>query len=297
MIDQATIPAALKRFPQWVLWRYRPRGPDRKPDKQPVNPRTLANAGVSWPNTWTSFAYASAAYRRHSHRGLAGLGFVLTRDDPIVAIDIDECIHAGELAPHAQQVIETVASYTEISPSGRGLRILVACPVFQDNFRKSTMETYSHSRYVTITGHHLTGTPSHVANLDPTQLTSLLPSSLPSPALVSAAAQQTKADQLDDTALWEHIFAHDRFGAQHYRRYQGDLSHDLAGNRPDHSLAVMRLLNALARWTGCDAVRMRRMMLTAPLVNAKWFERRGGGDWLDYQIADAIAYVSRRTRR
>ena len=47
---------------------------------------------------------------------------------------------------------------------------------------------------------------------------------------------------------------------------------------------VIRLLNCLARWTQCDPTRMRRMMLLSPLANDKWFEKRGGGDWLDYQI-------------
>lgn len=297
MINPAPIPANLKCFPQWVLWRYQPRGPGRKPDKQPVNPRTLANAGVNWPNTWTSFAYAYTAYLKHRQRGMAGLGFVLTRNDPIVAIDLDDCVHAGAIAPHAQTVIETVASYTELSPSGQGLRLLVACPAFQDNLRTKTLEVYSHRRYVTVTGHHLAGTPLTITTLDPTQLTTLLPLRLPSAAFVPSAAQQSKAVQLDDQALWAHIFAHDRFGTQHFHRYQGDLSHDLAGNRPDHSLAVIRLLNALARWTGCDAVRMRRMLLLAPLANAKWFDRRGSSDWLDYQIATAIAYVSRSKGR
>ena len=297
MIDPATIPADLKRCPQWVLWRYRPRGAGKKPDKQPINVKTLHNASVTWPNTWSSFACAYAVYLRHRHRGLAGLGFVLTLDDPFVAIDIDDCIHAGEIAPPAQKVIESLVTYTEISPSGQGLRLLVACPTFQANRRTQALEVYSQRRYVTITGHHLTGTPLAIATLDQTQLTALLPPRQPAPAVTPATSDQTDVARLDDQALWARIFAHDRFGAQHYRRYQGDLSQDLAGNRPDHSLAVMRLLNTLARWTGCDPVRMRRMMLLAPLANAKWFARRGGGDWLDWQIADAIAYVSRGKQR
>jgi hypothetical protein len=39
---------------------------------------------------------------------------------------------------------------------------------------------------------------------------------------------------------------------------------------------------------------MRSMMLLSPLANQKWFEKRGAGDWLDHQIADAIVYVSGR---
>jgi hypothetical protein len=53
----------------------------------------------------------------------------------------------------------------------------------------------------------------------------------------------------------------------------------------------------LARWTQCDPGRMCNMMLMSPRANEKWFEKRGGGDWLDYQIADAIAYVSGSGKR
>jgi hypothetical protein len=38
------------------------------------------------------------------------------------------------------------------------------------------------------------------------------------------------------------------------------------------------------------------MILMSPLANEKWFEKRGGGDWLDYQIANAIGYVSGQSR-
>ena len=77
---------------------------------------------------------------------------------------------------------------------------------------------------------------------------------------------------------------------EHERRFQGDLSLD----RNDHSLAVIRLLNCLARWTDADPIRMRNLMLLSPLANDKWFSRRGQGDWLDHQIADAIRHVRGR---
>lgn len=90
--------------------------------------------------------------------------------------------------------------------------------------------------------------------------------------------------------LWTRIFEHDRYGAQHSQRFNGDMSLD--GN--DHSLTVLRLLNTLARWTQGDAARMRSMMLRSPLVNDKWFSKRGDADWLDRQIADAIRYTGFR---
>jgi hypothetical protein len=78
---------------------------------------------------------------------------------------------------------------------------------------------------------------------------------------------------------------HDKYGADHLRRFQGDSALD----RGDHPFTVIRLLNCLARWTQCAPIQMRSMILMSPLANDKWFEKRGGGDWLDHQIADAIA--------
>jgi primase-polymerase (primpol)-like protein len=78
LVQPEQIPVLLKRYPQWVCWRYVDRGKDRKPDKQPVNPRTLANAGVHWANTWTTFDVAYATYLRHVRDYINGIGFVLT---------------------------------------------------------------------------------------------------------------------------------------------------------------------------------------------------------------------------
>src|SRR5262245_2229292 len=80
------IPHVLVSYPQWVCWRYVDRGEGRKPDKQPVNPRTLSNAGVHWANTWTTFDEAYATYLRHCTRQVHGIGFVLTPSNPYVAI-------------------------------------------------------------------------------------------------------------------------------------------------------------------------------------------------------------------
>ena len=41
--------------------------------------------------------------------------------------------------------------------------------------------------------------------------------------------------------------------------------------------------------------KMRAMMLMSPLANEKWLSKRGAVDWLDYQIADAIAYIGRQS--
>src|SRR5690242_18965373 len=99
------IPHELVAWPQWVCWRYVERGQGRKPDKQPVNPRTLHNAGVHWPNTWTRFETASQMYVAHRKHGIQGIGFMLTLNDPYVAVDLDSCIQANGLTEAASAII------------------------------------------------------------------------------------------------------------------------------------------------------------------------------------------------
>lgn len=289
------IPQELRRCAQWVCWRYVDRGEGKKPDKQPVNPHSshnLANAGVHWPNTWSNFEHAYMTYLAYRSRGLRGVGFVLTGNDPFVAIDLDNCVSAGELSPEAQAIVYGVHSYTEISPSGHGLRILVTGTGFVGNMRQRTLEIYSHSRFVTMTGHHVEGTPISLASLWAEEISALIPTDRDSDVKAPAAPLHgaRRAQDKDDMALWERIFEHDRFGSQHRRRFQGDTSLDGG----DHSLTVIRLLNCLARWTGGDASKIRVMMLLSPLVNGKWSSKRGKTDWLDHQIADAIAYSRKR---
>jgi primase-polymerase (primpol)-like protein len=151
-VHREFIPAELQSVAQWVCWRYVDRGQGKKPEKQPVNPRTLHRAGVHWSNTWTTFDEAYNTYLAYRTRWIQGIGFVLTEDDPYVAVDLDDCIKEELIEEYATDIIARLGSYTEVSPSGQGIRILVSCAEFRENVRRPQVELYSHTRYVTVTG-------------------------------------------------------------------------------------------------------------------------------------------------
>jgi putative DNA primase/helicase len=71
-------------------------------------------------------------------------------------VDLDHVIdNAGMLLPQAQEVVEKLASYTEISPSGTGMHIFVISPGANiTNHRKKDffLEIYNTGRYFTVTG-------------------------------------------------------------------------------------------------------------------------------------------------
>lgn len=114
---------ALDGYLRWVAWRYDPdpARPD-KPRKMPYAPTmngTLVRARTNDPSTWGSRAAAEAL-------GLSGVGFVLSGHPNLCALDLDDCRDrdSGRLSPWAQDLVDRCGSYTEITPSGTGLRIL-----------------------------------------------------------------------------------------------------------------------------------------------------------------------------
>src|SRR5215470_1791581 len=170
----AALPAELCDLPQWVLWRGRL---DQQADgtvrytKIPIDPQSLLNADTTNPLTWSDpeTAYAALATALEEWEGQpgyygGGVGFVFTARDPYVGIDFDHVIDAtGKLAPHIQEWVERLASYTEITPSGTGLHILVRGTLPTEHRRKGSVELYDTGRFFTMTGNHVVGTPTTIA--------------------------------------------------------------------------------------------------------------------------------------
>jgi primase-polymerase (primpol)-like protein len=145
------IPEELRERDQWVGWNWAQR--KGRWTKPPVEIATGGRAAVNAPATWCSFAQAAGAYLKGD---IAGVGFVLTDDDPYTAIDLDKCRdpQTGTIAPWARDIITRLASYTEVSPSGTGIRIIVrgALPPGRRKDDARGIEMYDSDRYVTLTG-------------------------------------------------------------------------------------------------------------------------------------------------
>lgn len=154
-----TIPQDLKSQALWCLWKYEERG-DRR-TKMPYSPLG-GNARSNDPETFTGFEQALTAYKRGGYDGL-GMGIF----NGFCAVDIDHCLDLNapegyKLSDMAQDIINTMDSYTEMSPSGTGIRILFKATGFQYdkakyyiNNRNIGLEVYiegATSKYVTVTG-------------------------------------------------------------------------------------------------------------------------------------------------
>ena len=165
----ALIAASGKR---WVCWRYELRENGRW-TKPPLKPNgTFADS--TKPATWSSYEDCIAAVNGE----ICGIGIALSAADDLIGIDIDACLDEFlEITdPEADDLVAKLDSYTETSPSGRGLRVLarghlIGLPAGKAGFKvqvgETAVEVYSAGRYVTLTGDLYPNAPDVIADAQP----------------------------------------------------------------------------------------------------------------------------------
>lgn len=151
------IPAELTARAQWLVWRYSRR--EDKLTKTPIDPNSGRAGKVDDPATWASYSQACAVRERY---GCDGVGFVFTCDDPYVGIDLDHCRdpHSGQIVPQAQALIDTFATYAELSVSGSGVHLILRGSMPPGSRHRGRVnglevEVYEQGRYFVTTGEEL----------------------------------------------------------------------------------------------------------------------------------------------
>ena len=122
------------------------------------------------PSTWGTYEQALAAFEAGQ---CDGIGFNLLGTD-IAAFDIDNCRDpaTGDIAPEAMAIVDRATSYTEMTVSGTGLRV-IGYGTGPKVHRKqklpgSAVEVESYrgaERYIVITGNPLPETWPHIADI------------------------------------------------------------------------------------------------------------------------------------
>ena len=158
------VPDDLAERDQWVLWRLEKyNGREAKVPYSVLGHR----ASSTNPRDWCAFEKALAEWQLHPDR-YAGLGFVLCKEDPLVGIDLDDCLTTdGVLKPWAMGIVERLSdTYVEISPSGCGLKSWVKghlpANVSGVKIGDGQIEMYDHSRYFTVTRRVFQGAPLEI---------------------------------------------------------------------------------------------------------------------------------------
>jgi putative DNA primase/helicase len=255
-----TIPEELRSRRQWVVWRAEQR--DGKPTKVPYRARDpRVRASTTDARTWGSFDQAAAAVE--SGRA-EGPGFVFDGLDPYTGVDLDECRdpETGEAHPTAAAIIGELDSYSEASPSGAGVHVIVRAQLGGGRCRRGPVELYDQGRYFTMSGERLLGTPAAVMSRQ--REVDALRARLFPPAERVTRIRLQRPFAADDEELLRSAFAA-RNGSDVERLYRGD-----ASGYASPSEADLALCSHLAFWTGGDAARVDALFRSSGLMRDKW---------------------------
>jgi hypothetical protein len=183
----------MTHYASWIVWRYEQR--NDKPTKVPYSPRTLMMASVTEPSHWATYAEALRLLQS-GHGSFSGIGFVLSDNDPFCFIDLDNPVGDVGDVERATKVLEAFDTYTEVSPSGEGLHLILRGSVLSGR-RRGKIEVYSKERYLTMTGNTYRDTTINSCDYFLQRLWEELGgANTPAPGLVAGSAQKFTDEQI-----------------------------------------------------------------------------------------------------
>jgi primase-polymerase (primpol)-like protein len=261
------IPSKLRSRRQWVGWAWEIR--NGKPTKIPKRgtKRYFQNADPTDPSDWISYEGAMALMQVHE---LAGVGFCFSEGDPYAGIDLDDCRNpkTGDLAPWAKKIVEHAGSYTEVSPSGTGVKIFGkgVCPE-KHSHKHEQVEMYDARRFFTVTGNHVEGTPAEVCAIQAT-LNQLYKDMLKWTHPQAEPGASGPGNDLTDEEVLE---VARRFEGEKFERvWNGD---DVTYHSGDYSAADLYMVSKLVFYTGGDREQTDHLFRESELMRPKWDER------------------------
>lgn len=276
MITVDGIPAELRQRRQWVCWRYEQRGGEST--KVPYRADGAGKAKSDDPATWATFEEARDASEARKHNGV---GYMFSQDDPYTGVDLDHCRHpvTGAVTPEAIDIMAALDSYTEISPSGTGLHIIVRGKLPPGRRRAGAVEMYDGGRYFCVTGNHLEGAAATIEERSE-ELTGLHgrlfpPEEMPEPV-------RSAGIPADDGELLARARAA-KNGSAFARLFDGDWS-----TYPSQSEADLALCSHLAFYAGGDRSQIDRLFRSSGLMRAKWVERHGEKTYGEMTVERAL---------
>jgi len=264
-------PKELKEYHNWVCWRTEER--DGNLTKVPYHPGGW-KASSTDPGTWVTYEQAQAAAAEYD-----GIGFVFT-NSPFAGVDLDHVLDGDALDPLAAKIVAVLNSYTEVSPGGDGLHVIVKAELPDGRRRKSydngtkKIEMYDVGRYFTMTGNHWGGSPTEALDRQD-ELTAVHREIFgEDDALDPPSTHDREPLDLTDRELIEKARNADN-GAKFAALWNGDTS-----GYPSQSEADLALCSLLAFWTQADAARIERLFSQSDLGQRdKWRDRPDYREW------------------
>jgi len=310
------LPTGLKELRHWVLWKSVQR--EGRLTKVPVRADNGFPAEADNQTTWTSYENVKEAFEKGRGK-CEGIGFVFSRGAAITGIDLDHCRDpsTGEIDVWAKTYLDRLNSYSEISPSGTGLHVLVRASegipkTGEDGGRKKALkgdgyrpdaaiEMYSAKRFFTMTGDVIDEYPRSVE--DRQDVLQTIYSEVFGPVKSDGAkandrgqdaAKDTPVDQDGTTTgtqaaeLPDEVVIARMLGSVNANEIEKLLAGDTSGHSGDDSSADLALCNHLAFWTNGNRLQMNRIFRQSKLYRPKWDEKRGRQTYGEMTLDKAI---------
>ena len=277
----SNIPDELKQLKNWCVWKFEKRNGKRT--KIPFNAETGEFAKSNDKSTWSSYENAVNA------EGVDGIGFFF--EPPYLGIDIDDIdddLHRFKQGDKLDNIVsefnEAFKSYTEVSPSGNGLHIIVKGKIPGSRRRKGNIEMYDSGRFFTMTGKNI-GKYKDVTEVSEQVFKTIYNKYLPDNTVKYPTTNnyQQNIHNLSEIDVINEI----------YKSKQAKLFDDLMkGNYEpyytSHSKADMALANILAFWCARDYTQMDSIFRQSNLYRDKWDEKRKNSTYGEQTLFKAI---------
>lgn len=277
----SNIPDELKQLNNWCVWKFENRNGKRT--KIPFNAETGEFAKSNDKRTWSSYETAVNA------EGVDGIGFFF--EPPYLGIDIDDIdddLHRFKQGDKLDNIVsefnEAFKSYTEVSPSGNGLHIIVKGKIPGSRRRKGNIEMYDSGRFFTMTGKTI-GKYKDVTEVSEQVFKTIYEKYLPDNTVKYPTTNnyQQNIHNLSEIDVINEI----------YKSKQAKLFDDLMkGNYEpyytSHSEADMALANILAFWCARDYSQMDSIFRQSNLYRDKWDEKRKNSTYGEQTLFKAI---------
>lgn len=151
-VDAKNIPTPLKEQNRWLVWKW-----DWQDGKGWTKPPVWTNGlPFNHKDRKKHRSFDEVLEHHKNSKGKYGVGFSLADSCGFIGIDLDNCIRAdGTLTEVARDIVDSLDTYTEYSPSGAGLRLFLKGDFDKTKYRtkKAGVEVYT-DQYLTLTGQH-----------------------------------------------------------------------------------------------------------------------------------------------
>lgn len=262
---------------RWINWKYEV--VDGKKTKVPYQING-AKASTTNPSTWSIY--------KDAFKTSSNIGIIFTPDQLLLGVDMDLILENNEIV-HEEKIkiekfLKEANSYSEISPSGKGLHtfLLLTEPLKLIKNRKGPFEVYVSGRYFTVTNNpYKEVLPVRIVNPEEaSRLLSIL--GYPWNGKEVLNYENISSDiSIDDNEVISKMFA-SKNGDKIESLYNGDIT---AYNNDD-SVADMALCSHLAYWTDGNMGQIESIWLTSPLGGRNKTQERK--DYRDRTISAVI---------